>query len=175
MLDFYQQNNFFTEEESLIIDDILHNPDKPFPVYYDSSQTDYDKVPFFSHALILRDGNNVSPFCDFFIPIFNRFIKTTNKKIKKILRASVNLTLPFVGESAIHIDHEEDHYQVLMYLNNSTGNTDIFENEQLIKSIKPVKGKIVMFNKLKHKANSPKNANELRAVCVVTFNTDKLI
>jgi len=171
VLDFYQQNNFFTEEESLIIDDILYNQNKPFPIYYDSSQTDYDKVPFFSHALIARDGNNVSNFSNFFIPIFNRFIKTTNKKVKKILRASVNLTLPFVGESPIHVDHDEDYYQVLMYLNNSTGNTDIFENEKLVKSIKPVKGKIVLFNKLKHQANSPKNANELRAVCVVTFNT----
>ena len=57
-----------------------------------------------------------------------------------------------------------------MYLNNSTGETEIYEDEKLIKSIKPLKGRIIMFNALKHRGNSSTNANELRAICVLTFS-----
>tara|TARA_R110000787_G_scaffold69943_1_gene155458 strand:- start:102 stop:635 length:534 start_codon:yes stop_codon:yes gene_type:complete len=170
MIDFYQKDNFFTKEESSIIEDILYNQEIPFPIFYDISQTCDDKIPFFSHGLIERDGKRVSTYCDFFLPIFERFIKTTNIKPTKILRAAVNLTLPFVGESTIHVDHDEEYYQCIMYLNNSTGETEIYEDEKLIKSIKPLKGRIIMFNALKHRGNSSTNANELRAICVLTFS-----
>jgi len=174
MIDFYQKDNCLNEEESLLISDILFNEEKPFPVYYAKSQANEDNIPFFSHALILRGGRRVSPFCDFFLPIFERFINTTNIKPTKLLRASVNLTLPFLGEGTLHVDHDEEYYQCIIYLNDSTGETEIYEDEKLIKSIKPLKGRIIMFNKLKHRGTSPKNANELRAVCVLTFSKEPL-
>lgn len=171
MIYFYQQDNFFTDEESNYIDQILFDDNLHFPLYYEQHQIDNDNIPFFRHTLISRDQKVNSNFLNFFLKIFERFIKTTNLKPKNILRSCVNLTLPFQGDASLHIDHDEDHFQIIMYLNDSSGNTDIYYDNNLVKSVEPKKGRIIMFDKHYHLGNSPKKHNELRAVCVFTFDT----
>jgi len=171
MIDFYQEENFFNENESKLIDDCLFNESFNFPLFFHNEQCDGDGIPFFSHSLINRNGDKVSNFTEIFLSLVERFIlQKSNLKPKKILRSCINITLPMVGKTAVHVDHDEEYYQVICYLNDATGNTVIFDdNGSIVKSVEPKKGRIIMFNKLKHKANLPSIPNKIRAVMVTTF------
>ena len=63
---FFQKDNFFTEEESLIMDQMLLDETKHFPWFFARSQVEQDNIPYFSHTLVDRDGKVTSHFFDFF-------------------------------------------------------------------------------------------------------------
>ena len=169
---FYQLDNFFTEEENKTIDSILY--DAHFPVFYYKNQVIGDGIPFFSHVLINKDTHEInSSYTNFFLMIAYKFVAKVSKiEPKKFLRGNINLTLPFKGKPKLHVDHEKPHYQIIMYLNDASGTTDIYKGKKLFKKVNPKKGRIIMFNKQPHLANSPIGKDELRAVCVMTFNTN---
>ena len=169
---FFQKDNFFTEEESLIMDQMLLDETKHFPWFFARSQVEQDNIPYFSHTLVDRDGKVTSHFFDFFHKINLRFCEAVDYKLKKVIRSCVNLTLPFVGKPTLHIDHYEPHFQILMYLNDSTGSTDIYKDNNIVKSIQPKKGRVIMFDKLYHLGNSPTEPNQIRAICITTFNVE---
>ena len=122
---FFQKDNFFTEEESLIMDQMLLDETKHFPWFFARSQVEQDNIPYFSHTLVDRDGKVTSHFFDFFHKINLRFCEAVDYKLKRVIRSCVNLTLPFVGKPTLHIDHYEPHFQILMYLNDSTGSLSL--------------------------------------------------
>jgi len=171
-MNFYQEDNCFTKQENKIIDEILYS--KEFPVFYYKDQVIGDGIPFFSHVLITKDTHEInSNYANFFLGIAYRYISKVSKlEPKQFLRGNINLTLPFKGKPKLHVDHEEPHYQIIMYLNNASGTTDIYKDKKLFKKVNPKKGRIIMFDKQFHLANSPTGKDELRAVCVMTFNTN---
>tara|TARA_R110000765_G_scaffold416131_1_gene517788 strand:- start:50 stop:568 length:519 start_codon:yes stop_codon:yes gene_type:complete len=172
-MNFYQKDNFFTEQESKTIDSIIH--DAHFPVFYYKNQVIGDGIPFFSHVLITKDTHEInSDYSNFFLGIAYSYISKVSKlEPKQFLRGNINLTLPFSGKPKLHVDHDEPHYQIIMYLNDASGTTDIYKGKKLFKKVSPKKGRIIMFDKQNHLANSPIGKDELRAVCVITFNTNK--
>jgi hypothetical protein len=151
---------------------MLLDETKHFPWFFARSQVEQDNIPYFSHTLVDRDGKVTSHFFDFFHKINLRFCEAVDYKLKRVIRSCVNLTLPFVGKPTLHIDHYEPHFQILMYLNDSTGSTDIYKDNNIVKSIQPKKGRVIMFDKHYHLGNSPTEPNQIRAICITTFNVE---
>ena len=167
-----------------------------FPWYYQLSSTT-DKFPFLSHTLMPRydefdgsDGKINSEYHGLFLDIFNSFCIRHNLKVKKVLRAALNLSVvpykkfPYTDP---HVDHAIEHYNMLMYLNDCPhATTIVFEeasdgkvvehplenvNTSLTigKEIDPKQGKIVVFSGMHFHAHRFVNESERRVVCVMTF------
>jgi hypothetical protein len=60
-----------------------------------------------------------------------------------------------------HIDMDENHYVFIYYVNDSDGDTFLFENNKLLKRISPKKGRVLLFNgDLYHAAGHPVKSNK---------------
>jgi hypothetical protein len=167
--------NFLTEDEIKFIEsDVLLNT---IPWFYEKSSTS-EKFPFFSHIIIPRCQTPFdqvvvnSPLHDFFTNIQKRFCDVAEIKIEKIYRQCLNLTFPSTEEYGdVHTDHDFDHKNMIMYLNDDydMGETILFRDLEIIKEIKPKKGKVICFDgKLPHTLRwIPKGR---RIIFVSTFN-----
>ena len=103
----------------------------------------------------------------FFKKILKSILSKHNLKLKTIHRMAINITFNngFVKEVPLHEDHDFPHKQCLLYLNDSTGTTDIpFYN----KSITPQTNKAILFESKDHKHFFPDLG--VRVVCVFTFS-----
>lgn len=169
-----------------------------FPWYFQQYSTS-EKFPFFAHTLIPRGNDDavtaepVSNYYDFFHDIFETFCIIHNLKVKRVLRACLNLSIPNTKfeYSDPHVDHMFPHYVMLMYLNDVTnGNTIIFKEQTngeisehpletindsfaIEKEVTPAKGKIVVFDGSHFHANRFCVEPERRVVCVFTFTTEE--
>jgi len=161
-LNYKESKDFFTPEEINIINqDVLGNT---FPWYINPKPTT-DKFIAMSHVLISRDEEKIySSVFSFFNNILERFLKEHNIKYKKITRACLNLTFSdkrFIYSDP-HIDFSTPHSVCIMYLNNTKGDTYIFDEPfkggptvfpvenikelKVLKQIKPEQGKIIYYN-----------------------------
>ena len=125
----------------MIIDDnVLSDPEKEkikdlissIPLYYSSSSTT-SKFPYFCHVLAEgRENNGVvevfSEHFSFFNEIITRFCQKNNLNYGGTLRCCINATFSDnrYSHQDPHIDHDEDHHVVILYLNEVDGNTVIF-------------------------------------------------
>ena len=132
---------------------------------------------YFSHNLMGRDPTKTarmgivnSPHYITCEQIFKNFCRENNIKVKTIFRASLNLT--FHAEklhSAIHVDHNFEHKNFIMYLSDSFGDTFIFDEKyNLVTSVKPELYKGIVFDGLPHAQGFCK-AGDMRQVLVFTF------
>lgn len=159
------------------------------PFYYVPSSTSFE-FPQLSHILLGRDGVNgelKSPFYDYFEKIVFDFLSSKNISHGKTMRACLNLQYSHkLPHTDPHIDSFEDHYVILIYLNDSSGDTIIYndisdesksgvlayDSKLKVKEyITPEKGKIVCFDGKYYHANYLPDAGELRLVCA--FNVKK--
>lgn len=192
---FLLEDNFIISKKYMdhIDSHILGND---FPWFWQSASTS-PKFPFLSHTLIPRYPEQTdkltinSEHYDFFHDIFDTFCILHKIKVEKILRASLNLSLPFnrFPFTDPHVDHNIPHLSMLMYLNDCTGgNTVLFKettdgtvlehpietvNETLsiAKEIVPQKGKIAVFDGLHYHAHRFCEESQRRVVCVFTFQS----
>ncbi len=160
------------------------------------------KFPQLSHILLERGEPHTpstsegeeqlrSPLYNFFKNIVFEFLDSKNIEYGEVMRACLNLQYAHVlPHTDPHIDSYEDHYVVLIYLNDSNGDTIIYnetsdiskypgpvlpyEHEHKVKEyINPEKGKIVCFDGKHYHANYFPDVGRLRLVCV--FNISKNI
>lgn len=119
-------------------------------------------VPFFVHPIVGGDQINdtyLGPIC---ARLITQFVDRTNFPIKDIIRLKANLTLPSNNVSDeqynnIHIDEDREHYALIVYLNESDGDTIFFNNKEIIKEVSPKKGRIVVFDgSILHANKTPK-------------------
>tara|TARA_R110000803_G_scaffold53166_2_gene109129 strand:+ start:192 stop:752 length:561 start_codon:yes stop_codon:yes gene_type:complete len=183
-LDYIQENNFFlTEESDTINKDILK---QEFPWFLHPKPTT-DKFVFMSHTLIKRNEARVnSNYFSFFFKIFERFINKHKLKCDVITRACLNLTFSDsrFTYSDPHVDYTKKHKVIIMYLNNCSGDTYIFNKQykdkacypvektkgfKVLKKIKPKQGKIIHFDGSYYHANSFCDPGKYRIVCVITY------
>ena len=162
------------KQEQLLIDTVL---DKDF-IWLNSPATN-GNFEFKVHNLIARHkdniakkGNTVSGYAEHYANMFLSFCKKNDIEVESIYRASLNKTEHCSEKmTPIHCDHEFDHKNFIMYLNNFTNApTYIFnEKDELITKSNPKKNKCLVFGGLKHSHGFclPK---EERIVFVVTFN-----
>jgi hypothetical protein len=102
--------------------------------------------------------------------LFEKFCTDNGVAINKVYRAAFNSTNSADGISGIHCDHEFEHRVFILYLNDCSGSTNIYDsNHVLIKKIKPEKYKGIIFDGLPHN-NEPCEVGERRLVMIFTFN-----
>lgn len=170
MYSFIEDNNFLSSiEKNFINKKIINN--SSFPFYWNEHQGDNDNFPFLSHVMKSRDNELInSNIFYFFKGILDNFCKKNNIKYNKILRSCINLT--FANEKqigTIHKDHHIPHKQLIIYLNDSDGNTYLYDdNKKLVKEIVYEQYKIVCFDNCFHSAGFPKSKRRL--IAVITFN-----
>jgi len=119
---------------------------------------------------IMESDKIVSPDFYFCKNILDTFCEKHNISYSKIYRACINLTFNLTFKyGKIHEDHEFRHEQLILYLNDSTGDTLIFKNKRkILKRIKAKQFKGVVFGKCLHAQEYPKKGR--RVVLVITFS-----
>ena len=139
---FYREDkNFMSEDQKCFLDDIvLGNIDKiEFPWFLSTGTVSKgDNISYLHHVVIKRPEDKIraeeelfsSSTGPFFISLFNQFAERNKIKYKGIYRCCVNLTFPLKeGKSGIHTDHEFPYKHFLIYLNDSDGDTCIFNKK----------------------------------------------
>jgi hypothetical protein len=149
----------------------------------------------FSH-LVSNDGpdllqrSTASPYYDMLLPISFAMSELIGKPIKKILRIRLGLILPTnwvepnptikyqqAGEDP-HVDFFMPHYTGLYYINDSDGDTVVYNETKesdsytKIQQVSPEKGKIFIFDgKHYHSSGTPKHSSH-RLVATFNFITE---
>ena len=164
------------------------------PFYWCPTTTSH-KFPQFSHILLGRDDASPrSPLYDHFREIILSFLDDHNLKYKQVLRSCLNITyfVPNHSHTDPHVDHDLNHYVIILYLDDSDGNTIIFNKEfkknnikpefvfesdkinkrnfPIKKEVKPKCGKIICFNGKYYHALRMPSPGQIRKVCV--FNIE---
>ena len=168
-----EDKNFLNEKQKYHIDNTITNYD--FPWFYQKINIYAKPDPFLSHTVLkrieYREGEEFSNSTetDFCINILNLFCNKHKIKYKEILRIAFNLTFNNGSKkSGVHVDHEFDHKQLIVYLNDcdKKSYTVIKDNKKEIK-IKPEKFKGVCFDSKPHYQVYPKD--NVRFVLIITF------
>lgn len=124
-------------------------------------------TPQLSHCLILDEKIN-STYAEIFIPIIIQIMKDNNIK-GYIHKAKINLLL---NNSEVqtedthnmpHVDNDEEHVSLLLYLNDSDGDTvvfnerykDEFKTLTVMKKIKPQANKLLIIDNHFHASTNP--------------------
>ena len=131
----------------------------------------------FSHG-IFKDGQTTSNLSNLFYQSTLLIMQSFNIDINKktITRLRLGMTTSY-GEEIINKPHtdlvNEEHEVILLYLNDSDGDTYFYEDEKIIKQVTPKLNRAVYFDgKILHSSSKPTN-NTYRIVLNVNIK-DKL-
>jgi len=161
-------DDFLLPEQKKLIEDLFDNESIPFYLANQSTAID-DGNYHFIHRLLNNTNNNKSYLFDPLINILEIFLKKHNIKINKVIRAAINVTFNNGNDNCgEHIDHEFYHKQLLVYLNDSEGDTVILNTNGCKEIIKPKKYRGICFENNQHYHYYPKTG--VRKVMVFTFN-----
>jgi len=107
--------------------------------------------------------------------LMTEFSRKTETEVDNVLAFRSFIHLPR-GESKkdhIHTDLPVDHFVMLYYINDSEGNTVLFQDDEetIIREVSPKKGRIVFFDgSIKHCSTTP--SKKTRAVINVNFTSN---
>jgi len=171
-----EDNNFLSVRSKLFIEDKLLS--SKFPMYYTNYAVNMaDGAENFTHVVLRRKEERtmnepLHPFYHNFIKILDEFCNKNKLSYKEVLRICINFNFPTGAKvSSIHVDHEIEHNQLLVYLNNpldkKSSTVLLDDNNKKMKEIFPEKYKGVFFPKMPHYANFPKKGG--RFVLVFTM------
>lgn len=166
------------------IEELIFKKNYPWWYQADSSYGDAPngkpKYPSFNHSL-LQDGNILNSEFSFFQPIAWFACERINFKIQNFLYVKSCLQVPLIMEddrsNNPHVDYTGKHLVCLYYVNDSDGDTLIynklgdFDGDKTQLEIKyrisPKKGRVVLFNgSLLHNSTTPKNGPR----CIINFD-----
>lgn len=139
----------------------------------------FEDHPFFTAGT--NNDSDSSPILDIGMYILSMFCQKHNLEAYDIGRVKSNLTTISTSKKVAwpHVDSRADHFVFLYYVNDSDGDTVLYENkfngnvysqEDLVikESIKPKAGKAILFNgKIFHGITPPQNTNYR---CVINMN-----
>mgnify|MGYP000858247374 CR=1 FL=1 len=128
-----------------------------FPWYYSKSLTfpsthpKYKFKPGMKHSVYNNTANFHSNFLFLLLQPLYCFCLKSNFELHKILTVNSFLDLPNPTpgpDLPPHVDRDIDHYVLLYYINDSDGDTILFEDDEIteIKRVTPKKGRIVFFD-----------------------------
>jgi len=185
----------FIEKENVLPQGDIENierivKDYNFPWFYRPSTL--NNFPYNSHALLDPNIGKNSPHYDYFKKIFDRLCERSNIKVNKILRMNINMSFYNSAKHAdLHVDHDFPHKVMILYLNNASGNTLIFnetfkekkqpqidyesnwykiQKEHTLKhTIVPKKNKVAFFDGINYHAQEFCKPNEERIIFICTF------
>jgi|TARA_R100000654_G_scaffold12288_1_gene26788 hypothetical protein len=163
-------DNCISKKNQNIIKKTMLGSSRTFPWYF-ASDVSYVKGkqerPAFFHNFVLGNYQLNSGFYD--------MVKLIAKN-KNVIRCRSILQLPLekklIGKNydTPHTDDDAPHLVYLYYVINADGNTLFIKNKKVIKKVKPIQGRLVIFDgSMLHTAEQPKK--DIR--CVINFNVDK--
>jgi len=167
-----EDNNFLSNTHKQYIEKEILGEE--FPYYY--TQAFDDGYPFLCHTILqrpeMRNHNNFNSqkHSEFFIDIFKTFCNKNNIKYSSLFRVAVNLTFNLKHKkSTTHVDHDFDHKQLIIYLNDcdKKAKTILLKNNKKFAEITPKKYKGACFDKCKHYMIYPKS--NARIIVIYTF------
>lgn len=159
--------------QNLIIDSLLGNQ-KTFPWYYrkditDSHSKNNQHRPALGHYFFLKQTIYSPEYVHLLEPIIKKYIN------KKIIQCRSFLQFPLnpktIGKEidTPHIDSDKPHQVFLYYVVSSDGHTIFYDNNKIIKKVKPQQGRLVIFpGNIYHSAEQPKK--DVR--CIINFDVN---
>jgi hypothetical protein len=157
------------------IENTLFSPS--FPWYYADDITygqnagEMEKTFGFFHMLY-SSMERVSTYGSFFEPLYHIALSKAEVDIHQpyIYQARTFLQVPSIKPRLYnnkHVDMVNPHLVVLYYVNDSDGDTHLFEGLEIIKKIEPKKNRVVIFDgSIYHSSGTP----ALNKRCVINFN-----
>ena len=170
-----ESKNFLTSDNIDFIEKtILGNN---FPLYQMPHTVSDNYQDTLTHIILTRPEDSFTPrirsaYYDPVINIIKSFLKSLSITDIKILRLAINFTYNNGFEKCTaHTDHDYDHLQLIIYLNDPLDKESktvvLDKNKQIIKEIYPEKYKGVLFEGLPHYLHYPKKGN--RIILIATF------
>ena len=173
---FKESKGFLTHRNENFLTQTVLNVDFPF-FLQGQAVSDNQKDFYLTHKVLNRleqsDNHQRTINTDIEIythtlDILNNFCDSIGVKPYFYTRAGYNLTFNCgFDKCEPHQDHEYDHKQIIIYLNDSDATTCILDGKKVIKEIKPEQGKGICFNNVPHYQHYPKSG--ARLVLVATF------
>ena len=160
--------------------DELTETRRDFPWFFikDSVGIDGKSFPVFTHLIYEkeRELNSTPELFNYVFDILKSIFNKHNIEYEFIDRIQINLLFPFVNSTLhnnIHTDKEDKGYStILIYLNDSEGDTIIYDKETY--NVTPEQGKYVIFDSnIKHTASLPKDTLTRKVINIVIKNKDK--
>ncbi len=173
-------DNFFNkEDQDFLQETLLVDTHNVFP-WYLAHTSNY--VPYnYTDSIRLNSGlpfeKDYHQFCHTFYAdkkqnsehwprLEKMFMFNKHIKVKKFYRVKANLNVQIIGANeethgSLHTDLTDNtHKSVLYYVNNSDGDTLLFDNNKnVVKRVKPKKGRAVVFDSnILHAASPPLNS-----------------
>tara|TARA_R110000803_G_C11813537_1_gene301009 strand:+ start:60 stop:611 length:552 start_codon:yes stop_codon:yes gene_type:complete len=128
--------------------------------------------PGFGDTFFHPSNNIILPYTYPFLEVLYRLGNHIDMIIEGILhcRAFVHLPSPNPGPDEVHIDTKANHYVCLYYINDSEGDTILFEDDKKteITRVPPKKGRIVFFEGSTYHCSS-RPATKTRAILNFDF------
>jgi len=168
-------------DTSLVDFESLTLDNEYFPWYW-KGKTTYNGHRFLGHTLVCRDTQKIhsSFWEDIVKPEFERLLDKNNLNLKEVLRAAINLTTHFGDkDSEPHTDHDFPHYNMIIYCNDSEGDTVLYtkvdkEDEDKVYlrqslRISPEKNKVIIFDGTIYHAQGIIPADVWREIIIITF------
>ena len=166
-----EDTNFLSKKSKDFIDNVLLGFNFPYYFNYNIDHSLVYLLHTFRKAPEERGNEplNNSELMPEMENLFKEFCTKNSIKYKEILRCAVNLTSNVKrGKSDPHNDHDHPHKSLIIYLNNSDGDTILLDKKNKIhRTVKPKKYKGLYFSYCKHYQYYPKNG--IRGVAVYTF------
>tara|TARA_A100000172_G_C3034154_1_gene107863 strand:- start:84 stop:620 length:537 start_codon:yes stop_codon:yes gene_type:complete len=173
-----QDDDFLTKEQKYFIDNIVLSAD--FPYYLNESSVGNDGNKYLSHNILKRPEERkndeemfLSPYANHAIEIFKTFIIKNKINTQELLRCTFNLCFKTKSKNCtIHTDHDYDHKQLIIYLNDpmdKTSKTVLLDSteKKILHKLTPKQYKGVCFEACPHYFSFPKK--DIRVVLVYTF------
>ena len=171
-----EDTNFLSDSSISFIENYVMTNN--FPFYMQHEAVKGDNLKNMTHVVLPRveerdDSYIKHPHYENFVNILNDFCIKNDIKYDEIFRIAINLTYynGINDKSPTHCDHEFEHNQLLVYLNEPLDKKSstilLDDNNNVIREILPEKFKGVSFSKMPHYLNFPKIGE--RYILVFTF------
>ena len=163
-------DNFLNEDQKKWLDHIFESRRYTFE-FVKSAHHDYDNANHFQHIVLDRRGDQGSPLKEGLYYMLSEFCKKHSISFSKVLRCTINVFPPIKDsyKCDIHTDHPNEHNQLFIYLNDSSGDTVVTNksHEQILQIVEPKKYRCFFFKNLPHFFYYPNSG--LRKVALFTF------
>mgnify|MGYP003628840847 FL=1 len=165
-------DNFLSSDSKEFIESYILT--RHFPLYMQGESVVDDETPFLNHVVLARpemkDFTDKHEYHDTFVKILDEFCNNNDISYNEVLRICVNFTFynGIRDESPTHVDHDFEHNQLIVYLNeplDSKSSTVILDENKT--KIAPKKYRGLSFGKIEHYHYYPKIGG--RYVLVFTF------
>ena len=138
-------------------------------VYDEKSNQDsplYRDVSAFAHLFSNNDGVVSSPYFNIAKYLLDKFLEETKLECKSIVRCRANYMVCQPSKETLpcppHVDGDYPHHVLLYYVNDSDGDTVLYQNGEVLTTVNPVQGRFLFFSGSDMHSATPPNKHDKR-------------